>query len=659
VIPVFPRARALLDRVLALPRQIYPPLLIVAAVFLVALAQASLTWKPWVLAGCFILLGSLALISSFLMHGSRQSYGQGATSIGVLVVLIGGGLVFQALSSFQAALPLYLGGVILFVLVRTEGYDRGAPRGQPWTRREMILLAAIVAVGFLLQGYRVADIPPGLHGDEGESGMQALQILNGEARNLISVGWYHLPMMSFAWPALSMRIFGDTVLGLRMSSVIVGTLTLIPFYALTRLLFNRTTALMATFLLAVSHPFIALNRLGINYTHTTLFEVVTFYFLFRGLRSGKWRDFALSGLFMGAGMYLYYASRLVPFIVLGFLVYLALAHSGFIREQWRAVLALWLAAILIFAPMGVYFVQHPWQFMSRTSYVFALGNQGWVDAPYPRGNAVITLLGQAARVLPLFNYGGDTSGQYGYRGPMLDFVTAVPFVLGLGYSTVHAHRQRYFFLLLWFWATLIVGGVLTLPAPFVPRLAGMLPVPCIFAALALDRSLVVLRDAWGNRRAASVILGVLAALTLGVAGVLNYRTYFDEYIHTIQGWAMREPATAIARYANSLGDDYEVYLLGEPKLYIRHGTIRFIARNLEGTDVLDPDQYIPLRSAGEKGAVFILLPTHLQYLDTLQQYYPRGVTRNFTRPSGELWFTAFEIDRQDIAAALSGPVDGR
>jgi hypothetical protein len=53
--------------------------------------------------------------------------------------------------------------------------------------------------------------------------------------------------------------------------------------------------------------------------------------------------------------------------------------------------------------------------------------------------------------------------------------------------------------------------------------------------------------------------------------------------------------------------------------------------------------------------VFILLPTHLHHLGSLQHYYPKGVVRNFTRPSGELWFTAFEIDSEDIAAALSRP----
>jgi hypothetical protein len=303
--------------------------------------------------------------------------------------------------------------------------------------------------------------------------------------------------------------------------------------------------------------------------------------------------------------------------------------------------------------MGLYFVRHPWHFMSRTTNVFALGDRGWADTSYsyPRDNAALTLLGQASRVLPIFNCGGDTSGQYGYRGPMLDFVTAILFVLGLGYSLAHAVRQRYFFLLIWFWATLIAGGVLTLPAPFVPRLAGMLPVLAIFAAVTMSATVHIMEQAWVKRRATVAALGALVALTLGTIAYLNYDTYFNKYLPTIQGWAMREPATAIARYVVSLGGDYEVYLLGQPKLYVRHGTIRFIARDMAGTDVADPSQHIPLRAGGEQNAVYILLPSHLHHLPSLQQYYPRGVLRSFTRDSGELWFTAFEISKEDIAAA--------
>jgi 4-amino-4-deoxy-L-arabinose transferase-like glycosyltransferase len=646
------RARSLWGEAQRLGRSLDRASIALAALVLGILAQASLAWSSVLVAGILFVIGCLLLLSLLLAQRDARPRANTLSIAIVLFALVGGGLAVKTLPSFRSAVPLYAVAVMLFVVAVGNRLEATSQTPEPITKLELVLLAFIVGLGFVLQSYRLAVIPPGFHGDEAESGMQALQLLHGEVGSLISVGWYHLPMLSFAWHAVSMAIFGDTVFGLRMSSVIVGTLTLIPCYALTRLLFNRTTALLATFLLAVSHPFIALNRLGINYTQTTLFEVVTFYFLFRGLRFRRWWDFAVSGLFMGLGLYLYYASRLVPFIVLGFLLLAAVARRGFLRTHWRGIVVLCLSAVLVFAPMSLYFLEHPWHFMSRTTNVFVLGSQGWEDTPYPREGVVITLLGQAARVLPLFNYGGDMSGQYGYKGPMLDFITAVFFVLGLGYSFAHARRARYCFLLLWFWGTMIAGGMLTLPAPFIPRLAGMLPVLCIFAGVASAKTLNVLQHAWGQSKTTRAVLGFLVVITLSVVAFLNYDTYFNKYLSTIQGWAMREPATAIARYMDSLGDDYEVFMLGAPKLYVRHGTIRFIAREVQATDVLDPAQYIPLRTHGEKNVAYVILPSHLHHLSTLQQYYPHGVLRNFTRESGELWFTVFEVSKEDLAAAL-------
>jgi 4-amino-4-deoxy-L-arabinose transferase-like glycosyltransferase len=631
------------------------PSLVVAALALGTFAQGSLTWSAELVIGVLIGIGVLLLGTSVFDKSKGSSPALRLTNSMLLLLLIGAALILKSLSSFKAAIPLYATAVLLFVLALGRQDEPARSTPEPYTKVEIILLSLIIALGFGLQSYHLESIPPGFHGDEGESGMQALQLLRGEVNSLISVGWYDHPMISFAWPALSMRIFGQTVYGLRMSSVVAGTLTLAPFYFLTRLLFNKRTALIATFLLAVSHPFIALNRLGMNNTQTGLFEVTTFYFLFRGLRSRKWWDFAVSGLFMGAGLYLYYASRLVPFIVIAFLFCAAVARRQFLRTHWRGMIALWVAAILIFAPMGLYFIQHPWHFLSRTNYIFVLGDQAWVETPYPRNCPVVTLLGQAGRVLPLFNYGGDMSGQYGYPGPLLDFITSILFVLGLGYALANSLRPRHFFLLIWFWATLTAGGILTLPAPFVPRLTGMIPVVFVFAAMAMDMVGNLFAQTWGRGRGPRAILGVLLLVTLSAAAFLNYDTYFNRYLHTIQGWAMQEPATAIARYMKSLGGDYDVYLLGEPKLYIGHGTIRFIARDVRGTDVRNPSQHIPLQGSSGNNAVYILLPSHLHHLSTMQQYYPRGTVRHFRRESGELWFTAFEITKQDIAAVRLSP----
>lgn len=624
------------------------PSLLLGGLSLAILAQGQLTPRPTLEAGALLTVSALFLLSLTLeRRGAGLSPRQLLIKALFFFLPLAVGLWCRTLSSLLPSLPLYGASALLFLLALGGGVEN-VPEEEPYSGSEFVLLALIVGLGFLLLAYDLENIPPGFHGDEGESGMQALKILQGQIPGLISVGWYHQPILAFAWHAVTMKIFGDTVFGLRMSSVLVGTLTLIPLYFLTRLLFGKRVALLATLLLSISHWHIALNRIGINYTQTTLLEVTAFYFLFKGLRSKNILYFMASGLAMGIGLYLYYASRLVPFIIAAFMLLSILLERGAWAQYRYAFMALFLTAALIFTPMALYFLEHPHQFISRTQYVFLFSNLDGLQRTHGTTQPLPAFLVQAQRMLLLFNQGPDRSGQYGYQGAMLDFLSAIFFALGLAYITLHWKKPKHLFLLLWFWLTLIVGGMLTLPAPFTPRLAGMIPLPFILAGLALEKARGVLAQACSQGRLPRLTLTIIMILVLSVAGFINYRTYFVEYINSIQGWAQREAATMIAKYIRSLGDEYEVYLLGAPKLYLRHGTIRFIARRYEGVDLLDPEGYIPLRERVERNVAYIILPHRFDQLPLILRYYPQATLRSFTRPTEEIRFMALEVDKGEI-----------
>ncbi len=623
------------------------PSLLLGGLGLAVLAQGQLTPRPTLERGALLTVSTLFLLSLIL---ERQKGGLSPHQLLIKALFFSLPLAvairYRTPQSLSHSLPLY-GIAILFFLFALGG-EESSQEEEPYSRTEFVLLAFIVALGFLLLAYDLENIPPGFHGDEGESGMQALKILQGQTPGLISVGWYHQPMLAFAWQAVTMKIFGHTVFGLRMSSVIVGTLTPIPLYFLTRLLFGKRVALLATLLLSISHWHIALNRIGINYTQTTLLELTSFYFLFKGLQSKNILCFMASGLAVGMGLYLYFASRLVPFIIAVFILLGILLERGFWTHYKYNFVDLFLVAALVFAPMALHFLEHPQQFISRTQSVFLFGNLESLQRTHGTTQPLLAFLVQAQRVLLLFNRGPDRSGQYGYQGAMLDFFTGIFFVLGLAYIILHWRESKYLFLLLWFWLTLIVGGMLTLPFPFVPRLAGMIPLPFILAGLALEKARAVLAHLWGQGRLPRLTLTTLIVLLLSVTGFLNYRTYFVEYVNSVQGWAQREAATVVANYIRSLGDEYEVYLLGAPKLYLRHATIRFIARRYEGVDILDPEWYIPLRERVGRNVVYIILPHRLDQLPLLRRYYPQATLRSFTRPTGEIRFMALEVDKEEV-----------
>jgi hypothetical protein len=150
------------------------PSVAIIALVVGILAQSSLAGSTRLVAGCLVARGFLVLLSPFLQRRHTSRRGDTFTSIILLVTLVGAGLVLDTLSSFRAAIPLYAVAVILFVPAIGNRFETRLRRAEYRTPWELILLLGILSLGFVLQAYRVALILPGFHGDEGESGMQAL-----------------------------------------------------------------------------------------------------------------------------------------------------------------------------------------------------------------------------------------------------------------------------------------------------------------------------------------------------------------------------------------------------------------------------------------------------------------------------------------------------
>ncbi|MEO7761345.1 MAG: glycosyltransferase family 39 protein [Casimicrobiaceae bacterium] len=191
-------------------------------------------------------------------------------------------------------------------------------------RTEWLLVLLIVAVGAAMRLYRLGDWTTGVHGDEGEAGMEALSILEGKPVSPFASGWFTQPNFYYWCIALMMKVFGTDLFGLRMFSATAGTLLLLPFYWLVRRWFGVRTALIGGSLLAVSDVAVHFSRLELSSITTPLFLVVGFLFFFRGLETRRALDFVLAGFGHMATLCFYFAGRLTPIMVLAFVVYLFL-----------------------------------------------------------------------------------------------------------------------------------------------------------------------------------------------------------------------------------------------------------------------------------------------------------------------------------------------
>ena len=166
-------------------------------------------------------------------------------------------------------------------------------RGEPDTKRNVALLAlaVIIAAGLAL---RLA-VPRGIWLDEAISIHQAHLSLHDLFANLYH-GDRHPPLHHLAlW--LTVRVFGDGELAVRLPSLIAGTLVIPALYELGRELYDRRTGLVAAAFGAVSPILIWYAQEARMYAFVTLFGLLALLTQLRVIRNpsmGNWAAYILA-----------------------------------------------------------------------------------------------------------------------------------------------------------------------------------------------------------------------------------------------------------------------------------------------------------------------------------------------------------------------------
>ena len=79
--------------------------------------------------------------------------------------------------------------------------------------------------------------------------------------------------------ALSIKLFGQSISGLRMVSVIFGALCVPALYVAGRLSYGRFAGLIAASFIAFAHVHIHFSRIGLNNIHSVFMVIVLFIFV--------------------------------------------------------------------------------------------------------------------------------------------------------------------------------------------------------------------------------------------------------------------------------------------------------------------------------------------------------------------------------------------
>jgi hypothetical protein len=523
-----------------------------------------------------------------------------------------------------------------------------------WLRSHQIELAGLAVLLLVALVVRAADlehIPANLGGDEGEQGMAALELLGPPLDNPFSTGWFSVPTMSFLAWGVSMRVFGESIAGLRALSALIGTCSVLTTFLLARELWGQRVAWLAAAALTCSHFHIHFSRLGSNQIADGLLTTLALWLLVRGLRSRRAITFALAGAVMGLGWYGYFGARLIGFLVVPYLAWRSLVeHRFFLRYGQLMLILLW-AALVVAAPLLFHYADYPDELSSRARQVSIFAS-GWLarEQEITGRSGASLMLQQFWKSISAFNYTLDPTFWYHSSIPLLDFISGVLFVLGLVWATVRCRWPANGLLLLWFWLALILGWVATENPPSSMRLTGIAPALASLVGLGLNWLVALSQHMPGSLTHLSStrpelapggggrvtsgrrsVPGAMVSLLVAIA-VLNLYYYFVVYIPTrVYGNPTSEVATELGRYLVQQDDDYVVYFHAPPFMYWDFGTLRFIARGIVGRDV-------PLPVPGQEvqlgeflgtdlrwGVRFVFLPERLSELEAVRTQVPGGV----------------------------------
>ena len=518
-------------------------------------------------------------------------------------------------------------------------------RDAGWMRPDLIFVAVLTAIAFYLRLTQLEVLPP-MHGDEGEMGLRAMKVINpGESLAPFVTDFLDHPTLFHYLQALSIKLFGQSISGLRMVSVIFGALCVPALYVAGRLSYGRFAGLIAASFIAFAHVHIHFSRIGLNNIHSVFMVIVLFIFVLWCDRALKHPDdqqaltpWFLVGLITGLAQYFYYGSRLLPFLLLfWFAVILWRQRSQLNGLRFGQLSLILLGFLAGWSPLIPTFVRKPVTFIARQTGVSVFSDR---NVPALLGGTptnVDILLYQIERNVRFFIDSGDVSSFYFGGVPGLSTFAAILFWVGLGLALAQIKRSPNSLLLGWIVLGVGLGGVLTNTSPAATRLIMVYPAIGLLCGFAAETVYGIFENSEVKNHVLEYVLVSIMAVFLAVSG---YQIYFQTY-------ALNPPQSHMVQIGQAFAEqaaDADSFLLGANIIYVNHGTISYLnqqeeLRNLEAASDL------PTAELAKSKLFFISVPPKDDQLELLRQQYPGGEFKQTHAPNGRLLFSSYLVDR--------------
>ena len=489
-------------------------------------------------------------------------------------------------------------------------------------RSELIALAFMLGMAFLLRTISLSAHPYPWSGDEASIGIEARRILNGEITNFFDTGWSSQPNWSFVPTALTEFIFGQNIFAVRLASALAGTLAVLFVYLTARVLFNPTIGLMAAAFLATLPYNVHFSRIGVSNIVDSLFSSMLFWLIAKALKDDDPRFYYSAGIIGGLCIYTYAGTRLALILAGIIFLFVSIRQRGYLVSHWKHLITFAFGVLLSMAPQAAFFARHPYIFLGRFGQEGIFLN-GWLaQRAIQTGQSQLDILiDQFIRTTMVFVASSAPGNFFNSPEPYLTVLGSILFLLGMAYAMAHILETRYFMLLVWFWAVILFGGILTLNPPANTRMLMTSPPVAILMAVGLHKILDYLQKfrLVPDRAIVPAIVSVLLIISYQ-----NINFYMVKYRNNMYfADANGEFAMETGLMANDLRDVYALYFIGAPRIFSGFPTIPFLAPQYPRSDLKAED--IPtLTLQPDQKVAFFAIPENRPLLEEISQKFPGG-----------------------------------
>ncbi len=281
--------------------------------------------------------------------------------------------------------------------------------------------------------------------------------------------------------------------------------------------------------------------------------------------------------------------------------------------------------LLAIGPFIFNIFQNADAFLSRSSEVFLFDPNVMTHLlnKYEVDSVLEVILRQTRETVLMFNYAPDTSTQFGFREPMFNALLSPLIVLGIGSALRRKRDAGIVFIFIWIGLMMVLGSILTVDAPFWPRLVGIIPAGAILAALAIDQ-ILNLRIICSNK-IFKKIASVLFVFLIVFIGWVNWDKYYKSVDTNATG------PVFLGRYIQQLPVDVTTCgFLVDPPLNVRE--IIFLTWPRKLVDFTPDAPNEELEKCNGKSLVWILLPEDAERLEDIYQYWPEGKLIKYESP---------------------------